>query len=56
MIPIRREVQSFAIDCEKLMASYLAPDLTTDEKALIVYYVRELAEKFDTGPRNPTAN
>ena len=56
MIQIRREVQSFAVDCEKLLGSYLNPELTKDEKELIVFYVNELAQKFDAERRNPTAN
>jgi hypothetical protein len=51
MVQIRREVQSFVGDCEKLLGSYLDYELTKDEKDLILYYVRELAEKFD-----PSAN
>ena len=51
MIHILREVQTFVGDCEKLLGSYLDHELTKDEKDLILYYVRELAEKFD-----PAAN
>jgi len=55
MIQIRREVQTFVSDCENLLDSYVFPELTKDEKDLVVYYVNELAQKFDSGRRGPTA-
>jgi hypothetical protein len=55
MFQIRREVQTFVSDREKLLDSYVFPELTKDEKDLVVYYVNELAQKFDSGRRGPTA-
>lgn len=49
MIEIRREVQKFVSDCEELLGSYVFPNLTQDEKALVGYYVHELAQKIDSG-------
>jgi len=43
---IRKEVQTFVGDCERLLDSYLFSELTKDEKDLVVYYVNELAQKF----------
>ena len=56
MLHIRPEVQSFVGDCERLLDSYVFPTLTKDEKDLVAYYANELAQKFDAGRSNPTAN
>ena len=55
MLQIRPEVQRFAIDCEKLLGSYIEPPLTKDEKALIAYYVQELTQQFDSERRKSPA-
>ena len=51
---IRREVQTFVGACETLLDSYVCSALAKDEKDLILYYVNELAQKFESG-HNPTA-
>lgn len=55
MIQIRREVQTFVSNCENLLDSFVFPELTKDEKDLVVYYVNEISQKFDSGRRDPTA-
>ena len=53
MDPLRKELQVYASACERLLSSHLQPDLTQEEKDLIVYYADELAHKYH--PERTTA-
>lgn len=55
MFTIRKEVQMYARDCERLLSLELDPELTRDEQDLIVYYAQELVREFDVIRRNGTA-
>jgi len=47
MTLLRRELQTYASACEKLLSAELRPALTLEEQDLIIYYANELFDKFD---------
>ena len=47
MRPFRDELQTYSTICENLLSSTLEPELTDEERDLIIYYATELYEKFD---------
>ena len=47
MLPLRKELQTYASSCERLLSSGLGPVMTQDEQDLILYYAKELTRKFE---------
>jgi hypothetical protein len=47
MLPLRKELRTYASVCERLLSSVLEPTLTPDEQDVILYYAKELARKFE---------
>jgi len=48
MNTIRSEVSAFARAAEYLLSDFIQPPLTTDEQALIDYYVAEVVRHFQS--------
>lgn len=57
MLSLRTELQMYAGVCEALLSSVLDPELTQEEKNFILYYAKELFQKFShhNGHRLPPA-
>jgi hypothetical protein len=55
MVPLRKELQTFAGLCERLLSFDYQPELTADEKHLVAYYVEELARQFGDERSDQTA-
>ena len=47
MNTIRNEVVTYVRICEYLLSRFIDPALNQDERDLIVYYVVQLAQKFE---------
>ncbi|HEU4686065.1 MAG TPA: hypothetical protein VFS39_16280 [Nitrospira sp.] len=47
MDTVRREVLYLARACEYFLSSTSDPPLSHDERDLVVYYINELAQKFE---------
>jgi hypothetical protein len=50
MSTIRKEVSTFSSSAERLLSEFITLPLTEDEQALIMYYVDQLARRFDAQP------
>ena len=50
MSAIRKEVSTFSSSAERLLSEFITLPLTEDERALIMYYVDQLARRFDAQP------
>ncbi len=48
----RTELQTYTRVCERLLSSVIQPELTQEEQDLILYYVNELARKFERRGQN----
>ena len=47
----RKELQAYSRACEHLLSNHLEPRLTDEQKHFVVYYAKELLNKFDTARR-----
>jgi len=47
MDTVRNEVVTYVRICEYLLSRFIDPALNQDERDLIVYYVVQLAQKFE---------
>ena len=45
-VPLRKEIKTFASTCEQFLSFDVQSELTSDERALIRYYLKELEDKF----------
>ena len=45
-LPLRKEIHTFASTCEQFLSFDVQSQLTSDERALIRYYLKELEDKF----------
>ena len=43
---LRKEIQTFASTCENFLSFDVQSELTSDERALVRYYLKELEGKF----------
>jgi hypothetical protein len=47
MTLLRRELKTYTSACEQILSDGLDPELTGEERDLIIYYAKELFDKFD---------